>query len=205
MRTTLRILPPFVAIGLLAAGCTGPGPVTPTGVAIPTPTSTAGSPDGSAAPGSVATPARSPDPTPVAGGAGAALSCAHVIDRIDAPPDGWTTLADAVAMTPVRLEPSPTGGTGPARLFAKTGLVVRADSRVDLTVPADSAGRPWIGWGSPARPARALHFPGCPGESGWLAFAGGLWLDVPACVPVTVRSGGREERVRMRAGVDCPE
>ncbi|MDW5324080.1 hypothetical protein [Plantactinospora sp. KLBMP9567] len=193
MWTTPRILPPFVAIGLLAAGCTGPGRVPPAGAAVPAPTPTAASSGGPAAPG------------PVPGGAGEALSCAYVIDRIDAPPEGWTTLVDAVAMTPVRLEPSPTGGTGPARLFAKTGLVVRADSRVELAVPTASANRPWIGWGSPARPARALHFPGCPGESGWLAFAGGIWLDVPACVPVAVRSGGREERVRMRAGVDCPE
>ncbi|WP_203858444.1 hypothetical protein [Plantactinospora mayteni] len=194
MRRTLRILPALVVTGLLAAGCTGPEPDAPTGAATPTPTPTAGS-----ALGDPAATGSGPD------GTGAALSCAHVIDRIDAPPDGWTTMVAAVAMTRDRLEPSPTGGTDPARLFAKTGLVVRADSRVELAVPAGSAGRPWIGWGSPARPARALYFPGCPDESGWLAFAGGLWLDVPACVPVTVRSAGREERVRMRVGVDCPE
>ncbi|MEQ4302407.1 hypothetical protein ABNF97_13590 [Plantactinospora sp. B6F1] len=189
MRTMLRIMPGLVTTGLLAAGCTGPGPAIATATPTPTATPTAGSP------GTV----------PVSGGARTVLSCAHVVDRVDAPPDGWPALAGAVAMTPHRLEPSPTGDAGPARLFAKTGLAVRADSRVDLAVRANQVGRLWIGWGSPARPDRALHFPGCPGESGWLVFAGGVWLDVPACVPVTVRSAGREERVRMRVGADCPE
>jgi hypothetical protein len=133
------------------------------------------------------------------------VSCAHIIDRLDAPPTDRTVLAGVVAVEAGILQPHPSSDTDPARFFAKTGLVVRADSIVDLSVSAASAGRPWIGWGSPARPARQLRIPGCPGESGWVVFAGGFWLDEPACVPLTVRSGGREERARQGIGVDCPE
>ncbi|MFD0971657.1 hypothetical protein [Plantactinospora endophytica] len=225
MRTALRILPALVATGLLAAGCTDPAPDTPPG-----PTATVNPGSGPAAGGTPESgqhgPAASGNPGsgrdgpaasgPVPAGAGTTISCAHVIDRSEAPPEGWTVLADAVALTPDRLQPSSTGGSDPARLFAKTGLLVRADARVDLIVPATSAGRPWIGWGSPARPARTLHFPGCAAESGWLAFAGGFWVDAPACVPLTIRSTGREQQsrpeeltpieevARIEVGVDCP-
>ncbi|MBF9134350.1 hypothetical protein I0C86_36285 [Plantactinospora sp. S1510] len=194
MRTKQRALPVLVAIGLLAtAACTGPEPAGP---AVPTPT-------GAAGPTATITPGRTPtDPAP----AGASLiSCAHVIDHLDAPPTDRVVAVDVVAV-PVRLlEVHPAGQTGPARLFAKTGLVVRADSTVDLSVPPASAGRTVIGWGSPAEPARQVRFPGCPDRTGWVAFAGGFWLHEPACVPLTVRSGGRTEQVRMSIGVDCPK
>ncbi|MFC6017471.1 hypothetical protein ACFP2T_14805 [Plantactinospora solaniradicis] len=192
MTTPRRAMPILVAIGLLAAGCSGPGPAGPT----PTASRGAGPATSTAAPGGTATGS-------VPAGA-AVVSCGHIIDRLDAPPADRTVLADAVAMWTEILRPRTTGDTDPARLFAKTGLVVRADSVVDLSVPAASTGRPWIGWGSPARPARQLRLPGCPGESGWVVFAGGFWLDEPACVPLTVRSGGRVERARVRIGVDCP-
>ncbi|MBE1487768.1 hypothetical protein [Plantactinospora soyae] len=194
MRTTQRALPVLVAIGLLAAtGCTGPEPAGPA----------SGTPTGVAGPTSTAIPGRTPTgPVP----AGASLvSCAHVIDHLDAPPADRVVVAEVVAVPVGLLEVHPAGKAGPARFFAKTGMVVRADSTVDLSVPAGSAGRTVIGWGSPAEPARQVRLPGCPDRTGWVAFAGGFWLDEPACVPLTVRSNGRDERVRMAIGVDCPQ
>jgi hypothetical protein len=198
MTTPRRAIPFLVTIGLLTAvGCSGPAPVGPT----PILSATAGRGAASAAP--TAAPVVAATGTVPTGAT--VVSCAHIIDRLDAPPADRAVLVGAVAMETEILQPNPTSETDPAALFAKTGLVVRADAVVDLSVPAASTGRPWIGWGSPARPARRLRLPGCPGESGWVVFAGGFWLDEPACVPLTVRSGGREERARLRIGVGCPE
>jgi hypothetical protein len=44
---------------------------------------------------------------------------------------------------------------------------------------------------------------GCAVDCGWLAFAGGYWVDAPACVPIVVRSQGREARARVAVGVAC--
>ena len=38
----------------------------------------------------------------------------------------------------------------------------------------------------------------------WLVFAGGYEVDVAMCVPLIVRTGGREQQVRIGVGTGCP-
>lgn len=91
----------------------------------------------------------------------------------------------------------------PGRLFAKQGLVVRADTIVELAIPSTAAANARIGWGSPAHMGRELRVPGCASTTGWLAFAGGCTVDSPTCLPLTIRSNGREAHVRIAVGVAC--
>lgn len=99
------------------------------------------------------------------------------------------------------LQVGPSGGA--PRLFAKTGLVVRATAPVELIAPADRFG---IGWGGQAPAAQRFVVPGCPAPAGaqWLEYAGGYWIDEPACVRVLVRAGGREQQVEIGLGAPCP-
>ncbi|MEE6260882.1 hypothetical protein [Plantactinospora sonchi] len=191
----------LAAGGTLLAGCTGPGSTAGTDRAGTGPASATASPAGGGGP-------VLPGPSPTdADGTGDPLSvrCGHVIDLLDAPPPNRTLVADAVALQTGTLHPNPTGADEPARLFAKTGLVVRADAAVVLSIDGTGDGTASIGWGSPARPGREQRLPGCPEYTGWLAFAGGFWVDEPTCVSLTVRAGGRTERVRMRIGAPCPD
>ena len=96
-------------------------------------------------------------------------------------------------------------GDGPLRLFAKTGLLVKPGTTFELIVPAAFTSRLVIGWGSPATPSDRLLVGNCAGPGGgWVAFAGGYWVDHPACVPVIVRAGGKEQQVHIGVGTACP-
>lgn len=180
MRTITAVL---VFSGVLALGaCTPESPVSP--------------------PRSTTAPAESPLP---AGGQGT-IPCDSVIGSAVAPPPGLTVVVDDVALPLQRaLDPSPTGGSGSPRLFAKQGLLVRAGAQPELRVPADWESRAWIGWGNPAGPASFVTVSACSpsGSDPWIAFAGGYYVDEPACVPIVVRSAGRETTVRVGVGVAC--
>ena len=52
------------------------------------------------------------------------------------------------------------------------------------------------------RPVRVGNCAGTGG--GWAAFAGGYRVDHPACVPVIVRAGGKEQQVHIGVGTACP-
>jgi hypothetical protein len=173
---------------LLASGCTPGGPPAPTstpgttGVGVGTPSATASGPP--------------------------AIPCQDSIDHVDVPPDDLEVVLDAVAL-PTRhpLQANETNDP-PGWLFAKYGLVVRWDATVQLLVDDPARGHARIGWGSPGRTGQALRyggcgFPGCDRDCGWLVYAGGYTVDAPACVPVLVRSGGREARVRVGVGTRC--
>jgi hypothetical protein len=97
-------------------------------------------------------------------------------------------------------------GDGPLRLFAKTGLFFRPGTTFELIVPAGFAGRLRIGWGNPGTPSQIVEVSNCanPGGGGWLAIAGGYWIDHPACVPIIVRAGGRQQQVHVGVGKACP-
>ncbi len=193
-RMTLQrwVLTGLVAVGLLLAGCTGGGPADP------------GTAAGSA--GSAVGVTGPPSTVDAPGLPGAStIACAHAIDVLDAPPTDRVVVAGLVAVPgETVLQAAPSGDDGPVRLFAKSGLVVRADAVVELRVQASPAVQPWIGWGSSAQPARQVRLTGCPDRSGWLVFAGGYWVDQPACVPLTVRAGDREEQVWISVGARCP-
>jgi hypothetical protein len=96
-------------------------------------------------------------------------------------------------------------GEGPLRLFAKTGLLIRPGTTFELIVPARFTSQLSIGWGAPGTPSRRLLVDNCAGAGGgWLAYAGGYWVAHPACVPVIVKAGGKEEQVRIGVGTACP-
>jgi hypothetical protein len=95
--------------------------------------------------------------------------------------------------------------SGALRLFAKTGLVIRPATAFELIVPAQFANRLSIGWGSPGTPSHRVVVNSCPNPGGgWLAYAGGYWIDHPACVPVIVRAGNKQQEVRIGVGTPCP-
>ena len=96
-------------------------------------------------------------------------------------------------------------GSGPLRLFAKTGLVIRPGTTFELIVPAPFTSRLSIGWGMPGTPSHRVLVGSCANTGGgWLAYAGGFWIDHPACVPVIVRAGGRQQQVHIGVGTACP-
>lgn len=97
-------------------------------------------------------------------------------------------------------------GNGPLRLFAKTGLFFRPGTKFELIVPARFASRLRIGWGNPGTPSQTVDVSNCasPGGGRWLAIAGGYWIDHPACVPIIVRAGGKQQTVHIGIGTPCP-
>ena len=97
-------------------------------------------------------------------------------------------------------------GNGPLRLFAKTGLFFRPGAKFELIVPARFASRLRIGWGAPGSPSQIVEVSNCanPGGGGWLAIPGGYWIDHPACVPIIVRAGGKQQQVHVGVGKACP-
>ncbi len=133
----------------------------------------------------------------------AELRCADVIG--DTPPTaGMQVIADAVALPSLRmpaLQAAPTGDSGSTRLFAKWGLLVRAKAKAVLTV-ADP-GHVSIGWGNPGPVTKRFVIPGC-GSSGWLAFAGGYYVDRPRCITLEVTSGTLRQDVLLGVGEPCP-
>jgi hypothetical protein len=133
----------------------------------------------------------------------AALRCSDVIGT-DQPTAGMQTVAGAVALPSLRmpaLGANPSGETGANRLFAKWGLLVRAKTQAVLTVTDPD--HVSIGWGSPGPMTKRFVVPGC-GTSGWLAFAGGYYVDQPRCITLEVTSGNKRERVQIGVGTACP-
>lgn len=174
----------LVAAGLLLGACT-----------VAAPTTTAPSRTTSA-------PASRPQATDAA-----TIICEHAIDGLPPTPD-VTVVLDAVALPASPGYPAlqAAGSGGTPRLFAKTGLLIRAGvpSRVEVPASVDpSVGIGWSGW--PAEPGRAVVVPGCPDlrGTGWLSFAGGYWADEPLCLPLDVRTGDRLQRVEIGIGTAC--
>ena len=96
-------------------------------------------------------------------------------------------------------------GNGPLRLFAKTGLLIRPGTTFELIVPARFTSQLSMGWGMPGTPGHRVLVDNCANAGGgWLAYAGGYWVDHPACVPVIVRAGGKQQQVHVGVGTACP-
>lgn len=138
----------------------------------------------------------------------AALHCAEDIGG-DAPPADFTVVQGAVALPTAprhaALQAEP--GGGPPKLFAKTGLVIRAGATAELTIPSSVGANVGIGWANgPAGPNRSFLVPGCADlrGTGWLAYPGGYWADEPLCLPVDVRVGDQVQRVQIGVGKACP-
>lgn len=139
------------------------------------------------------------------------LPCGNAIDNRP-PPQDWQVVLGVVALpTSPRASALQTGLTrepGPAlRLFAKTGLVIKTGVMFDLVVPSLRSNRVGIGWGgNPSTPSRRLAVTNCADTegTGWLAYPGGYWIDHVACIPLTIRSGGKEQSVAIGLGTPCP-
>jgi len=182
-------------IAMLLAGCTSGGVAPGPGKAGPSATS-------GRSPAQPPSPAAAPAGEPV-------LACGDFIDG-NALPAPLQVVLGVVAL-PVSpgypaLGTSLSGdGSGPLRLFAKTGLVIRPGTTFELIVPARFADRLRIGWGSPGTPSQRVVVSNCPNPGGgWLAYAGGYWVDHPACVPIIVRAGGNQQEVHIGVGTPCP-
>ncbi|MCW2936060.1 MAG: hypothetical protein JWM19_7022 [Actinomycetia bacterium] len=96
-------------------------------------------------------------------------------------------------------------GNGPLRLFAKAGLVIRPGTTFELIVPGRFTSRLSMGWGAPGTPSHRILVGNCASTGGgWLAYAGGYWIDHPACVPIIIRAGGKQQQVHIGVGTACP-
>lgn len=95
---------------------------------------------------------------------------------------------------------------GAPRLFAKTGLLVRAGVPSTITVQASPHRVVQMGWrNGSVTPTRRVDVPPRPRDSKttWLAFPGGYWVDRPTCLTVTIRAQGRAESERVAVGTPC--
>jgi hypothetical protein len=140
------------------------------------------------------------------------LACGQYIDTRPPTPD-YTVVLGVVALPiaprAAALQTAISDSADPsARLFSKTGLLIRTGTRFELAIPPAWAGRLRIGWANgPAQPGPGLEV-NChphPGDrSGWLAYPGGFWLRHPACVPLLIKTATRSRRVQIGLGTPCP-
>ena len=143
-------------------------------------------------------------------GATQRLRCGDFIDT-SVPPRDYSVVLNVVGLPTSphsrALQTARTHDVPPEpRLFAKTGLLIRADSRFSLLVPHGE--RLWIGWANgPAQPHKAVVVRGCArpsqARSGWLAYPGGFWVQAAGCYSLIVKSSGREQRMRLGLGAPC--
>jgi hypothetical protein len=128
----------------------------------------------------------------------ARLPCDAVIGGQKTLRGGQRAIGRSVALTTGRaLQANRSGEDDPtARLFAKNGLLVRPGSTFELVVPRRWRDRLTISWGKSPRTSHLL-VSGCgtPGGADWLAYAGGYYVDDPACVPLLVRANRASRRV----------
>jgi hypothetical protein len=103
------------------------------------------------------------------------------------------------------LQTSRTGAS--SRLFAKTGLSVRAGARFQLIVPIGLRSRLSIGWGNAGEGhvGSIITVAGCrAAHHQWIDFAGGYWVTRPMCAALIVAAEGRRRRVQIGIGKACP-
>ncbi|MEU2615419.1 hypothetical protein ABZ570_28165 [Micromonospora sp. NPDC007271] len=140
---------------------------------------------------------------------GQRLSCADSVATMAAPSEQYRIAADTVAVSSQVLQPNESAdGRGPTRLFAKWGLYVQAGAAAEVQVAPGWEDRARIGWGPAAKPVTTVQVEACPAMStsaAWSVFTGGTWVAGPACVPLVIRSRGRQVDVRLAIGVVCDE
>jgi hypothetical protein len=180
---------PAAVIAMLLAACTGTS-VTP------------GPGRSSIQPNGPATSSATPP-------SGSALACGNYIDANASAASLQVVLGVVALPTSPRypaLQTSLSGeGDKALRLFAKTGLVIKPGTTFELIVPAPFNHRLSIGWGLPGMPSHRVAVNSCPSPGGkWLAYAGGYWIDHPACVPIIVKAGGKQQTVHIGIGTPCP-
>ena len=100
--------------------------------------------------------------------------CTPSVTEMSAPPAGYRLVGEDVAVpSAVVLSTEESGEADPAaRLFAKWGLVVRADRVVDLRIAPGWEGRARVGWGAATTPAATATVHACAPEGGQARWAG---------------------------------
>jgi hypothetical protein len=146
--------------------------------------------------------------------ASSVLTCGNYIDT-HPPPASFRVVLGVVALPASpnypALQTARTGdGNHPRRLFAKTGLIIKAKTSFEIIVPPQIAApmaHLGIGWGgAPSAPSQRIVVSNCAqaGSSEWLAYPGGYWLDYPTCAPLIVKTDGKEQQVHIGLGTPCP-
>jgi hypothetical protein len=195
MRRPWRLgpIPGPILIALVSA-CTAGDPTPRTAAPPSAPTASPASPGpASTPPGPASTP---PGPDDV--------DCDDSIGTLKIPTPGTRVVLGVVALPTEVLATVPVAG----RLWSKRGLEVLAGAVVEISVAREAADQAALIWGSAREPGsrqrvNGCSVVGCAADCGWLAFAGGYWVDAPACVPIVVRSNGREARVGVAVGAAC--
>jgi len=127
--------------------------------------------------------------------------CAATIDKLSQPPGTLEIVLGVVALPTQRmLQVHETGQ--PGELFAKNGLVVKADAEVELAVGEGVTGAR-LDWNGVATTGPATRHLPCSGQTDWFIYAGGYYVAAPACLPIVVRYGSREQTVRIAVGIAC--
>jgi hypothetical protein len=95
-----------------------------------------------------------------------------------------------------------------ARLFAKSGLEIRAGARLRLIVPDRLRDQFSIGWGNAGEGHRGttITVDNCAGppSARWLAYAGGYYVRDPFCASLLVAAHRQQRRVWIGVGKACP-
>lgn len=106
------------------------------------------------------------------------------------------------------LQTTPSGLHDPAaRLFAKSGLEIRAGARLRPIVPDRLRDQFSIGWGNARESHRTtITVDSCAGPPGarWLAYAGGYYVRDPFCASLLVAAHRQQRRVWIGVGKACP-
>lgn len=146
-------------------------------------------------------------PTPIPP---AELRCETAIGSVAEAPAGYTVFRDIVALggsrnAPAALQARTTANADfGARLFAKSGLLVRTGAVFQLVVPAAWRHTMSISWGSGAVRTWELTMSGCGAAPGWQVFTGGYWVEEVGCMELLLRDGDHEEVIRVGVGAPCP-
>ena len=139
------------------------------------------------------------------------VDCSHRIDELDSVPDGYQRVAGIALPSSGRGTQALQVASGnvpnqPYSLFAKAGLVVKADEESILVVAdsgdADVAGLRW-GNDDANPPSQELVVPACSGLREWIVFPGGFYVDAPTCLTVRVTTSGKEDEMDVGVGAAC--
>ena len=138
----------------------------------------------------------------------AQMSCDGPIQQLAAPPQGYETIGNSIALetstsSATAFQTALTGYDDPAlRLFTKTGLLVRTDAMSELIVPDDSAEHFGFQWNAPV--TTHLVVGPCPGESNWIVFPGGYYVSEVGCFDFIVRAEDGDHNISVGLGSPCP-
>jgi hypothetical protein len=137
------------------------------------------------------------------------LACKDFVATPAAPPASYSVALKRVALpTGKALQAVDARDPRPGhKYFAKQGLLVKLGAPFQLIVPTAWKGRLLMQWGNPGTATDHLWVSGCKTTkrgARWLAFVGGFWVAKPACVPLTVKSAGKQRSVHIGAGKACP-